>query len=247
MAFLAAPEIAELAGSTIGPMLGNKFGDAAGKRLTSLGTKGLESALSSPLFHKKLGQASHKIGNALFGKHHKTARSLMHKAGKIGGALTSQKAHNLLKGGLAIGSDLDLVSKGTGKSILDAHSKAMSVHDQLSKFNKLHKSLTPKYDKHSSTLANPGNKMTDPALAALKKVAAERARPPPSRQPSKRPPPRQAPHRDRELTQKLGSRIGEIRRKDHLEAGRQRAPAPRPKGPPKVGFRRPPPMPPRDV
>ena len=150
-AMAAAPELASLAGQAATSVLGGKVSKEVLDKAVPYVEKGASKLLKSKVFHKGLSKGIHKIGNAVFGKHHKTARDLLKKGGKVAGMLASKEAHNVLKTGLDVGKELGMISNKTASSLLDGHKKAMSVHDKLSKFNKIHQQLKPKADKIHTT------------------------------------------------------------------------------------------------
>jgi len=132
MALALAPIAASLAG-VAEPAVASLLGPAIAKNLTPMAKAGLEKIVKS----KVAGKAVHKIGNALFGKKHKTARKLMKKGRSIAGVPGGGK---ILGKGLDLAGDLGMLDKHQREAIKTGHEKAMSLHDQLSEMNKPDKS-----------------------------------------------------------------------------------------------------------
>ena len=145
-----AKDLATFAGKTAAPILAKKFGKGAVK-LAPHAEKALGHILSSKSVHQGLQHAGTKIGNALFGKHLKTARDMHNKVASVAGVAFSPEAHSVLKTGLEIGKGLGFVSDDQAKNITGLHKHAMTAHDQLSKFNKVHQQLAPQLQKRPVT------------------------------------------------------------------------------------------------
>lgn len=142
MAFLALAPLAEMAGAAAMPAIESLIGAESAKVLTPVAKKALTSIAGS----KAASSLAHKLGNHFFGGKSKTARKLIKKGGKVAGVLASKQTHKLIEQGLNVGQGLGMLDSSQANSILDAHSKAMSVHDQLSAFNQKHDPLSPKFD-----------------------------------------------------------------------------------------------------
>jgi hypothetical protein len=133
MALAIAPIAASLAG-VAEPAVASLLGPTIAKNLTPMAKAGLEKLVKS----KVAGKAVHKIGNALFGKKHKTARKLFKKGRSIAGVVGGQG--KTLDKGLNLAGDLGMLDKNQKEAIKTGHEKAMSLHDQLSEMNKSDKS-----------------------------------------------------------------------------------------------------------
>lgn len=173
-----AKSLAKMAGAAAAPIVAKKFGEGAAKKLTPLAEKGIHSILTSKSLHEKLGSAGHKVGNALFGKYHKTARDIGRKAGHVAGMAFSPEAHNVLKTGLDIGQEMGFLDKHQAKNIISKHKTGMKAHDALSKFNKIHQQLKPKSDKSQMTHKTDPN----PRMSALKEAMNRPQAPRPPRE-----------------------------------------------------------------
>lgn len=149
MAFAAFAPLAEMAGSMVLPEIEGLVGAETAKVLSPLA----KSALSSLVSSKAIGKLPHKLGNLFFGKHHKTARHLIKKGSKVAGVLSSKQTHKLIKDGLNVGQAFGMLDANQANSILDTHKQAMSLHDQLSSFNKKYDPLSPKFDMRGVTSA----------------------------------------------------------------------------------------------
>ena len=103
-----------------------------------------ESALNKVISSGAIGKIGGKLANRFFGKKHSTARKLMNKAKKAAKFAVSDEGTAMLNQGLDIGEALGAIDKGTVDSVKEKHSdakdmheKALSIHDQLSGFNKI--------------------------------------------------------------------------------------------------------------
>lgn len=141
MAFLAP--LAEMAGAAAAPALESLVGEEAAKVVSPTAEKALKSLVTS----KHVTSGLHKLGNKFFGsKAGKTARNIAKKSDKVMGVVAGKQAHKLLGSGLEIGKGLGIIDDNQAKNVLDAHAKAMSLHDKLSAFNKKDDPLKPKVD-----------------------------------------------------------------------------------------------------
>jgi hypothetical protein len=134
--------LAPLAGMALEPAIASILGPAVAKNLSPLAMKGVEKLIKS----KVAGKAVHKIGNALFGKKHKTARKLMKKGRSIAGVAFGKNSKNILGKGLDLAGDLGMLDEGQREAIKTGHAKAMSIHDQLSELNRPDKSSKMNYN-----------------------------------------------------------------------------------------------------
>jgi len=137
---MAAIPLLEMAGTAAAPMIEDLIGAEMLQKISPLAKKALSHVIKSKAVHKGLK----KIGNKFFGKHHKTARGLLKKGQKIAGVLGGKQAHKLIKGGLNVGASLGMLDQDQADNIMGGYNKALSLHDQLSNFNKKHVGLTPK-------------------------------------------------------------------------------------------------------
>ncbi len=140
MAFLAP--LAAMAGEAALPAIEGIVGTEASKVLTPLATEGLKKVQKSGLIEKGLS----KLGNSLFGKHSKTARKLMKKGSSVAGVAFNPKTQNLINKGLGVAQGLGVLNESQASNIKDGYSKALSLHDRLSQFNKKDDPLKPKFD-----------------------------------------------------------------------------------------------------
>ena len=131
MAFLAP--LVEMGAAAAAPTIESLVGKEMASTVAPLAQKALGHIISSKSVHKKIG----RLGNHLFGhKHHKTARSLMSKGSKIANIASSKQAQGLMKAGLSVGEATGVLSGSQAANIKSGYGKALSMHDQLSKFNK---------------------------------------------------------------------------------------------------------------
>ena len=131
MAFLAP--LVEMGASAAAPAIESLIGKEMASTVTPMAEKALGHLISNKSVHKKIG----KLGNHLFGhKHHKTARSLINKGSKVANMASSKQAQSLLNTGLSVGQGLGVVSNDQANKIKSGYGKALSLHDQMSEFNK---------------------------------------------------------------------------------------------------------------
>lgn len=163
MAFLlpALAPLVEMAGAAAAPAIEGLVGKEAAKVLTPAAGKALKAIAHSDAAKSVVGKVGGKLANSFFGKHSKTARNIAKKASSVMGVATGKTAHKVLGHGLDVASGLGILDKSQADSILDAHKKAMSLHDTLSAFNKKHDPLAPRVP--SSVVKS----LVGPAAAAL--------------------------------------------------------------------------------
>jgi hypothetical protein len=134
--------LAPIAASLAEPAIASLLGPAVAKNLTPLAKAGLEKLVKS----KVAGKAVHKLGNALFGKKHKTARKLLKKGRSVAGVAFGKNSGKILGKGLDLAGDLGMLDEHQREAIKTGHEKAMSIHDQLSELNRPDKVSKMKYE-----------------------------------------------------------------------------------------------------